>query len=98
MFDWLSDIWTAIKDLPFLIADLLVGILNAFVVAIAALATLLLSLLPGFPDAPSAPGGVLGFLWWVVPVEALLAFFMLMVACWVSFLAIKVGLRWVKAL
>lgn len=98
MFEWLSDIWTAIKDLPFLLADLLVGIVNAVIVGIAALAAALLALLPGFPDAPSAPGGVLGFLWWVVPIEAVLAFFMLMVGCWVSFLAIKVGLRWVKAL
>lgn len=98
MFSWLESIWRAIRDLPFLIADLVMGIVNAFIVAIAALAGAMLSLLPTFPDPPSAPGGVLGFLWWVVPVEGVLGFFMLMVGCWVGFLGVKVALRWVKAL
>jgi uncharacterized membrane protein YdjX (TVP38/TMEM64 family) len=98
VFAWLEDIWHAIKDVPFLLLAGLVEIINLLIGAIAALAMLLLSLLPGFPDPPSAPGGVMGALLWVVPLGPILAFFSLMMACWVAFLAIKVGLRWVKAL
>lgn len=98
MLGWLEDIWHGIMDLPYLIIGLLVEMLNGIIVAIAALATLLLSLLPGFPDPPEAPGGVMGALLWVVPIGPILAFFGLMVTAWVAFLAIKVGLRWVKAL
>lgn len=98
MLSWLSDIWSAIKDLPFLIADLLMGIINGIIAALAVIAEAVLSILPSFPEAPSAPGGVLGFLWWVVPIEGVLGFFMLMVSCWVGFLGVKIALRWVKAL
>lgn len=98
MISWLEDIWHAIKDVPYLLLDGLVGVLNALIVAIAALAVLILSLLPGFPDAPSAPGGVMGALLWVVPLGPILAFFSLMIGCWIGFLAFKIALRWVKAL
>lgn len=98
MFGWLEDIWHAIKDLAYILVGLLVELLNAIIAAIAAMAVFLLSLLPGFPDPPSAPGGVMGALLWVVPLGPILAFFSLMMGCWLAFLAIKVGLRWVKAL
>ena len=98
MLGWLEDIWHAIKDVPFLILGGLVEIVNLLVAAIAALAVFLLSLLPGFPDPPAAPGGVMGALLWVVPLGPILAFFSLMITCWIGFLAIKVALRWVKAL
>jgi uncharacterized membrane protein YdjX (TVP38/TMEM64 family) len=98
VFGWLEDIWHAIKDLPYLIIGLLVETVNLLIAAIAALAVALLSLLPGFPDPPGAPGGVMGALLWVVPLGPILAFFSLMMGCWIAFLAIKVGLRWVKAL
>jgi uncharacterized membrane protein YdjX (TVP38/TMEM64 family) len=98
MLGWLEDIWHGILDLPYVLIGLLVDLLNAIIIAIAALATLLLSLLPGFPDPPEAPGGVMGALLWVVPLGPILSFFALMVTCWIAFLAIKIGLRWVKAL
>jgi uncharacterized membrane protein YdjX (TVP38/TMEM64 family) len=98
MLGWLEDIWHAVKDLAYVLVGLLVELINALIAAIAALAVLLLSLLPGFPDPPTAPSGVIGALFWVVPIGSILGFFMLMVSCWISFLAIKVGLRWVKAL
>lgn len=99
MFSWLSDIWHAIKDLPFLIVGLLVELVNALIAAIAALAKLVLGLLPGFPDPPSSPdSGIGALLLWVVPLGPILTVFSILVACWVSFLAVKIALRWVKAL
>jgi len=98
MLGWLEDIWHAIKDLPYLIIGGLVEVVNAIVAAIAALASAILSLLPGFPDSPDTPGGVMGALLWVVPLAPILSFFSLMVTAWIGFLAIKVALKWVKAL
>lgn len=98
MLGWLESIWNAVKDLPFLLIGLLVEMINGLILALAALAELVLSLLPSFPEAPSAPGGVMGALLWVVPLAPILAFFGLMVTCWIAFLGLKIALRWVKAL
>jgi uncharacterized membrane protein YdjX (TVP38/TMEM64 family) len=98
MLGWLEDIWNAIKDVPYLILAGLVEVLNAIIAAIAALATLVLSLLPGFPEPPSAPSGVVGGLLWFLPLGTILAFFSLMVSCWLGFLAVKIALKWVRAL
>lgn len=98
MLGWLEDIQHGILDLPFILIGLVVDLLNLIILAIAALAALLLALLPGFPEAPSAPGGVIGALLWVVPLGSILSFFGLMVTAWITFLAVKIGLRWVKAL
>jgi hypothetical protein len=98
MLGFLEEILHGILSIPYLIIALLVELLNAIIVAIAALAELLLSLLPGFPEAPSAPGGVVGGLLWFLPLGPILAFFSLMVTCWLGFLAIKIGLKWVRAL
>lgn len=98
MLGWLSDIWYAIMDLPYLVVALLVELVNAFIAAIAALAVLVLSLLPAFPDPPGTPGGIGGALLWVVPLGPILSVFAILVSCWVAFLAVKIALRWVKAL
>lgn len=98
MLGWLEDIWHGILDIPFVLIGLLVEVVNEIIAAIAALASVVLLLLPGFPDPPEAPGGVVGLLLWVVPLGSILAIFSLFVSCWVSFLAVKIALRWVKAL
>lgn len=98
MFWMLEQVWHAIKDVSALIIAGLVELINGIILAIAALAEALLALLPSFPDPPAAPGGVMGALLWIVPMGSILSFFGLMVTAWVGFLAIKVGLRWVKAL
>lgn len=99
MLSWLSDIWHAIMDLPYLLVALLVEALNALIAALAALAELVLGLLPGFPDPPSGPdSGIGALLLWVVPLGPILSVFTILVSCWVSFLAVKIALRWVKAL
>lgn len=98
MLGWLSDIWHAIVDLAYVLVGLLVELVNSFIAAIAALAELVLSLLPSFPDPPGTPGGIGGVLLWVFPLGPVLSIFTILVGCWVSFLAVKIALRWVKAL
>lgn len=99
MFDVLSDIWDGIRSLPYLVADLLVGVFNAVIVAFGALATVILAIMPGFPEAPEPPtSGVLGLLNWVIPLGPVLAGFSTIVIAWTSFLAFKIALKWVKAL
>lgn len=98
MLDFLGDILNGILDLPYLIVAVLVEVLNALIVALAAIVEAALSLLPPFPDPPSAPGGVIGALLWFVPLGAMLSFFALMLTAWVTFLGVKVALKWGKVL
>lgn len=98
MLTFLEEILHGILSIPYLVIGLLVELLNAIIVAIAALAELVLSLLPGFPEAPTAPGGVVGGLLWFLPLGPILSFFALMVSCWLGFLAVKIALKWVRAL
>jgi len=95
---FLGEILHGILDLPYVVINLLVGVVNAIIAALAAIAAAALSLLPGFPDPPSPPGGVVGALLWVFPLGTVLAFFGLMVAAWITFLAVKVALNWFKVL
>jgi|GEM_PF-5626746 len=98
MLSALGDLLHGILDLPFVLINLLVAILNGLIAALAAIASAALSLLPGFPSPPSAPGGVVGALLWVFPLGTVLSFFGLMVACWVTFLGVKVALKWFRVL
>ncbi len=99
MLSWLSDIWNAIKDLPFLILDGIVDLINAFIAGIAALAELLLDLLPAFPDPPSGPeSGIVSWLLWMVPLGTMLSLFSVLVTLWITFLLVKTALKWVKVL
>jgi hypothetical protein len=99
MLGWLSDIWEAIKDVPYLIVAGLVEVVNAIIAAVAAFCEVLLALLPSFPDPPSEPvSGIAGWLLWMVPLGTMLSLFTTLVALWITFLGIKVALKWVKIL
>ncbi len=98
MLGFLEEILHGVLDIPFLIIGGLVELVNGIITMIAALAKALLSLLPGFPAYPKAPSGVAGGFLWFVPLGPILAFFSLMVTCWLTFLGIKIALKWVKAL
>lgn len=98
MFSLLEGIWHGILSVPYLVVTFFVLAINGAIVSVGALLGVLLDLLPEFPDPPAAPGGVIGALLWFVPLGAMLAFFALMVTCWVTFLGIKVALKWVRAL
>jgi len=98
VLSFLEDILHGILDLPYVLINLLVAMVNGLIAALAAIAAAALSLLPGFPEAPSAPGGVVGALLWFFPLGTVLSFFGLMVTAWVTFLGVKVALKWFRVL
>lgn len=95
----LHSILCAILGLAATMADLLVMLANALIVAIGAALAFFLGLLPAMPDPPTPPtSGVLGLINWIVPLAPMLAFTALAVSLWLTFLAIKVVLNWLRAL
>lgn len=73
---------------------------NLIIVAIAAAIALAWSLLPNMPAPPQ--GGLqsetVNFLNWVLPLQSLTITFALWVTAWVTFIAIRALLNWVKLL
>jgi hypothetical protein len=58
-----------------------------------------LGLLPAMPDPPAPPQGTpLNWLAWAYPVTTVLGAFAAMLVLWLGFLAVRVLLRWTKAL
>src|SRR3954451_17712091 len=99
MIDLLHHVWDAIRSVPYLLADLVVGVVNGFIAAIGALIQWVVNLLPDFPASPGAPSsGILAWLNWIVPVGPLLALFAAFVTLWVTFLVVKIAANWAKAL
>ena len=99
MLSFLSDIWNAIRDVPFLVVGFFVDIINGAIISIGAFLNVVFAVLPGFPSAPSAPNsGVLSWLLYFVPLGSILSFAALMLTCWVTFLGIKVALKWMRAI
>jgi len=92
MLGWLEDIWQGIVEIPYLVINLLVGVINALLIAIYAAAEALFSILPEFPDTPSAPEGVIGAFLWVFPLASLLAVLTTMGALWLTWLGIRFAL------
>lgn len=79
----------------------LVTFANLIIVAVGALIAVLLGLLPNMPDVPELPGGLgdaLAYLSWFYPVQGVVTAFAVMVTLWLGFLAVRIGMRWVKAL
>jgi hypothetical protein len=73
--------------------------INGTIAAVGALLALVVALLPHMPAAPDLGSATwLGWLNWLVPVGPMLAIAAAMIAAWVFFLAVRVALRWVKAL
>jgi uncharacterized membrane protein YdjX (TVP38/TMEM64 family) len=98
MLSALQSVGEGILDLPFVLINLIVDLVNAVIVAFAAIGSAALSLLPGFPSAPSPPGGVTGALLWFFPLGTVLSFFGVMVTAWVAFLGVKAALNWARVL
>jgi hypothetical protein len=99
MLSVLHDIWCAVLDVPYVIADFLVLVVNLLVAALGAFAAGLIALCPPFPDPPSSPvGGFVGYLNWFFPIGGLLAGLATFMAMWTLFLVVRIGLRWVRAL
>lgn len=98
MLSWLSDIFHAILDLPYLIVNLLIESLNGWIMILALLVQGILALLPSFPTIPTLDGGVLAGVAWFLPITAMLGVFATFVAAFVIWLGIQVALRWGRAI
>lgn len=98
MFSWLSKIFHALLDLPYLIVNLLIESLNGWILILALLVEGLLALLPSFPEIPTLDGQVLSGVAWFLPISAMLGVFGTFVAAFVIWLGVQVALRWGKAL
>jgi len=99
MLDFLSGIFDVVKEFGQLVLWALVSLVNLLVAAVGGFIALVLSLLPQLPDAPAAPAsGILQWVNYFLPLGGMLALFATFLACWVGFLAIKVALKWAKAL
>jgi hypothetical protein len=81
-----------------LLLGALVSVVNALVVALAAFLAGVLSLLPTLPDPPDVGGQWMSWLNWIVPVGTMLATLTAFVVIWVSFLLVRVALKWARAL
>lgn len=74
-------------------------VINALIVALGAFAAALVLLLPGMPDPPPPPdSGVLQVFAWFYPLGGLLAGLLVFITLWITVVAIKAALRWVKLL
>lgn len=72
---------------------------NLFIEAVGALIQFLLDLLPSMPAVPEPPeAGFLGTFSWFVPVGSILTVMSLFVTAYVALLAVRIAMRWVKAL
>jgi hypothetical protein len=74
-------------------------VINDGFVVLGVMLTAALAALPPFPAPPDAPStGILAFICWIFPLGPMLAIFSGLVTCWITFLVVKIALRWVKAL
>ena len=84
------------------VGDLLLGALfaavNALIAALGAVLAAAMSVLPTLPTPPDVSGTWMAWLNWVVPVGPLLAILASFVLIWVSFLLVRIALKWARAL
>jgi hypothetical protein len=71
--------------------------LNLLIEGLGAIIDVLLEVLPQMPAVPAVPT-VVGMLNWVAPVGALLGILSTFVVFYITFLAVRIIGRWVKAL
>ncbi len=77
----------------------LVGIANLVILAIGGWVQLLMLLLPGMPAAPTVPvASWVGWLNWLFPIAPMVGALGVFVALWVTFLVVRIPLKWAKAL
>jgi uncharacterized membrane protein len=99
MLDFLAHIFEVMKAFPQLVLYAIVSGINALVFALGSFIAFMIGLFPQLPDAPGAPdSGILQWVNYFLPLGGLLALFTTFVTVWIAFLAIKIGLKWVKAL
>jgi hypothetical protein len=95
----LQGIWNTVKAFGELVLWALVSAINLVIAAVGAFIGLVLSLLPGFPAVPDLDQPeAAGWLAWALPVAGIITAFSALVVTYTIFLAIRIALRWVKAL
>ena len=73
--------------------------INAVILAVGTAVTFVLGLLPSMPDTPSVAGAAwVGWLNWLFPVAPAVAAASGVLVLYVTLLAARVALRWVRAL
>jgi uncharacterized membrane protein len=99
VLDWLNGIWHAVTNFGQLVAYGLVSVVNALIAALGAFIAAVIGLFPTLPAAPGPPSsGVLQWVNYFLPLGGMLALFGTFVTLWISFLGIRVALKWAKAL
>lgn len=93
----LDNVFNALRSIPFWIADLGVGVFNAFIFAVGTIIGAIFGLLPGFPPAPEMPGGITGAFLWIVPVAPIAAGMSAITTSFMIFLGYRTLMKWVKA-
>jgi hypothetical protein len=97
VLSWLSDIWHAIMDLPYLLVGLLIESINGWILILATVLAALFSVLPSFPQLPDLSSQVLGGVAWFLPVSEMVGAITAFVAAFIVWLGIQVAARWGKA-
>jgi hypothetical protein len=99
MLGLLQDILCVLQGMAKYVELALVVVLNGLVAGVGAFAAALIGLLPAMPDPPGPPdSGVIGFLAWLYPLGPMLAGLGVFVACWLVWMVVATGLRWVKVI
>lgn len=101
MIDLLGSILCVLQNILLAVLWAGVQVVNALVVAIGALVALLASLLPPMPDPPddgALSATALGWVAYFLPVGGIVAGLFAMFTLYLLFLAVRIALKWVKAL
>lgn len=98
MLGWLSDIWHAIMDLPYLLVALLIEAINGWILILAALLAALFAVLPAFPQLPEISAEVLGGVAWFLPIPEMIGVVTAFVVAFTIWLGVQVAARWGKAI
>jgi hypothetical protein len=96
MLGGLESLLNAVRDVPYLLAGLVVESINGWIGAIAFLGSALVAALPAFPAVPTVPEAPAAALSWLVPVGAVMAVFTVMLTLWLTFMGLKIALNWAK--
>jgi hypothetical protein len=76
-------------------------VINSIILAIGILIAGLAAIMPTIPDAPEFPDAMttaLGWIAWFFPVGTLVDIMGFMIAAWILWFALSIGLRWARAL
>ena|SRR5579862_8043808 len=100
MLNALEQILCYIENLPTLIVDGAVTVLNLVIVAIGAAIAAIAAVLPSMPSSAVGflPDSVLSAANWFYPIGAVVTALGVVVTIWVAYLLLKIALNWLKVI